>query len=112
MNKFKKDTTKDIGNLAQVYLAFAINPATFNLGFGLSYDRKTKALSLVLYFAFYFAQCDLIPMKRIKPAPQVTTLLRKCPQCKNVQYDNGLMAWCELGHIYEFKLNDPRYRPE
>lgn len=40
---------------------------------------------------------------------QLLALRGLCPKCKTKQDHNGLMAWCEQGHIYNLTKRDPRY---
>lgn len=34
-----------------------------------------------------------------------------CPSngCNKTQHANGLIAWCDAGHIYQLTKDDPRY---
>ncbi len=34
-----------------------------------------------------------------------------CPACGGEQYTNGLIAWCEAGHVYNVGRDDPRWSP-
>ena len=36
-----------------------------------------------------------------------------CPEgdCGLSQHTNGLIAWCEAGHVYELNEKDERYSP-
>lgn len=33
----------------------------------------------------------------------------RCPLCRAAQDNNGLIAWCENGHVYKVVETDPRY---
>lgn len=35
--------------------------------------------------------------------------VHKCPRCGREQDSNGLIAWCENGHIETLRKDDPRY---
>lgn len=32
-----------------------------------------------------------------------------CPSCRAEQDNNGLIAWCQNGHVYQIGEDDPRY---
>lgn len=32
----------------------------------------------------------------------------KCPECGGHQSDNGMLAWCERGHVYTLPKDDAR----
>ena len=38
--------------------------------------------------------------------------INACPDCEAYQDTNGLVAWCENGHVYQLPKTDPRYNPK
>lgn len=45
----------------------------------------------------------------MKDARELLRTLERCPQCRAAQDNNGLIAWCEQGHVFSLTKADPRY---